>query len=396
MADSSGLVTVGLFAGIGGLEEGLQRAGHKTRVLCEIDSAAQIVLKSRFPGVPLIADVREASIEPKDELIVAGFPCTDLSQAGRTAGIEGRYSGLVGQVFRMLDEGADPAWVLLENVPFMLVLGGGSGVRYLTEQFASRGYRWAYRVLDTRAFGIPQRRRRVYFLASRHLDPAPRLLSGSIDPVEYTTGAAYGFYWTEGVRGLGWAVDAVPTLKGGSTIGIPSPPAIWLGDGRVVTPDIRDAERLQGFPADWTRPAVDQGCRIGTRWRMVGNAVTVDVAEWVGRQLVGPAPRQRPRGEEFSPASKWPEAAWGSGDRAFRSDVSSWPVSRPFVPIDRFLRYPPKPLSARATAGFLKRLGQSSLRYRPEFWEALEKHHAAMVADAARTETCPKADVFPV
>ena len=56
----------------------------------------------------------------------------------------------------------------------------------------------------------------------------------------------------------GWAVDAVPTLKGGSTVGIPSPPAIWYPDDDYIgTPDIRDAERLQGFDAGWTAVAVD-------------------------------------------------------------------------------------------------------------------------------------------
>src|SRR5690606_35704194 len=80
---------------------------------------------------------------------------------------------------------------------------------------------------------------------------------------------SFGFYWTEGIRGLGAAVDAVPTLKGGSTIGIPSSPAILLPNGRVVTPDIRDAERLQGFPADWTQPA-ETVARKSVRWKLVG------------------------------------------------------------------------------------------------------------------------------
>jgi DNA (cytosine-5)-methyltransferase 1 len=56
---------------------------------------------------------------------------------------------------------------------------------------------------------------------------------------------AHGFYWTEGIRGLGWAPDSFPTLKNGSTVGIASPPAVLLPSGDVVTPDIRDAERLR-------------------------------------------------------------------------------------------------------------------------------------------------------
>lgn len=95
---------------------------------------------------------------------------------------------------------------------------------------------------------------------------------------------AFGFYWTEGTRGLGWAVDAIPTLKGGSSIGIPSPPAILLESREVVTPSIRDAERLQGFPTDWTQPA-EEVTRKGQRWKLVGNAVSVPVAEWIGRRL---------------------------------------------------------------------------------------------------------------
>jgi len=174
----------------------------------------------------------------------------------------------------MLDE-AEPAptWLLLENVSFMLSLDRGRAMHWLTEQLETRGYTWAYRVVDTQAFGLPQRRQRVLLLASRTEDPRPALLEQEHGPVEIEdrTGLSCGFYWTEGLRGLGWAVDAVPTLKGGSTIGIPSPPAIWEpGTGRVVTPDLRDAERLQGFPADWTLAADEPPLR--QQWRVTNEA----------------------------------------------------------------------------------------------------------------------------
>ena len=95
---------------------------------------------------------------------------------------------------------------------------------------------------------------------------------------------ACGFYWTEGIRGLGWAFDAIPTLKGGSTVGIPSPPAIILPDGIIVKLNIQDAERIQGFEAGWTQPA-ELVARPGMRWKLVGNAVTVGAAEWIGRRI---------------------------------------------------------------------------------------------------------------
>ena len=108
--------------------------------------------------------------------------------------------------------------------------------------------------------GLPQRRERVYLLASKEGDPRDVLFvddEGEPSPPDPATwrSMACGFYWTEGLRGLGWAYDAVPTLKGGSTIGIPSPPAIVLPSGQIVLPDIRDAERMQGLEVDWTQPA---------------------------------------------------------------------------------------------------------------------------------------------
>ena len=97
-------------------------------------------------------------------MVSAGFPCQDLSQAGRTAGIPGEGSGLVREVFRL--SGSNPATgrVLLENVPFMLQLERGRAMRLLTESL-ERGYPWAYRIIDSRAFGVPQRRERVVVLA---------------------------------------------------------------------------------------------------------------------------------------------------------------------------------------------------------------------------------------
>src|SRR5207248_358372 len=168
-----------------------------------------------------------------------------------------------------------PRWLLLENVPFMLQLDGGEAMRYLTHRLEQLGFRWAYRIVDARSFGLPQRRRRVLVLASREEDPRGPLLTrdaGAPEQPAVEDGVACGFYWTEGIRGLGWAVDAIPTLKGGSSIGIPSPPAIWRpGTRRIVTPDLRDAERLQGFPAEWTAPADSpRRRRNSARWKLVG------------------------------------------------------------------------------------------------------------------------------
>ena len=94
----------GLFAGIGGVEKGFQLARLESELLCEIDLSAKSVLRKHFPDIPLHDDIRTLKSLPEVEVIAGGFPCQDLSQAGRTAGIKGNNSGLVSHVFRLLDK----------------------------------------------------------------------------------------------------------------------------------------------------------------------------------------------------------------------------------------------------------------------------------------------------
>ncbi|MAA77612.1 MAG: hypothetical protein CL916_00005, partial [Deltaproteobacteria bacterium] len=163
----------GLFAGIGGFEIGLNRAGFKTIMLCEIDSYAQEVLeywkknahkdfdKPPFADVDLSQkDITKLKKLPKVTLLTAGFPCQDLSLAGSKAGITGERSGLINEVFRLLESANEesPDWVLLENVSYMLGLENGKAMRVIVDRFETLGYKWAYRELDARSFGVAQRR----------------------------------------------------------------------------------------------------------------------------------------------------------------------------------------------------------------------------------------------
>ena len=152
------LRVAGLFAGVGGIELGFQRQGFATRGLCEIDEAGRSVLRKQFdlPANRLWRDVTALAGLPKVDLVTAGFPCQDLSQAGRKSGISGSQSSLVDHVFRLLDKANTPS-VLLENVSYMLRLDRGAAMSHLVNRFEERGYDWAYRVVDVRSFGIPQR-----------------------------------------------------------------------------------------------------------------------------------------------------------------------------------------------------------------------------------------------
>lgn len=366
----------GLFAGIGGLEQGLAKAGHESCFLCEIWEPARAVLADKMPDVPCERDVSGLISLPADiDLLVGGFPCQDLSQAGRTKGISGTRSSLVGHIFRLIDRQPVP-WVVLENVSFMLQLDKGNAMRFLVEAFEERGYRWAYRVVNSLAF-LPQRRERVLFVATTtDVDPASVLLTDEAEPILAETNLekrAHGFYWTEGVRGLGWAADAIPTLKNGSTVGIASPPAILLPSGSIVTPDIRDAERLQGFPEDWTK-AAERVSRASLRWSLVGNAVSVPVAEWLGARLIEPGAYDTYRDGDLPANGRWPKAARFDGQHRHSVVIGAYPHWRARLPLTEFLRHPGKPLSARATRGFLSRTERATLRFAEGFQDRLRNH----------------------
>ena len=370
----------GLFAGIGGLEAGLGAVGYEATLLCEKDPDAVAVLRHRFPDVEVHPDIQELDALPSCEVVTAGFPCQDLSMAGSKVGIGGERSGLVTRLFDLLGAAsAQPRWLVIENVPYMLSLSRGEAMAFLTSELERLGFRWAYRVVDARAFDVPQRRLRVVLVASRTEDPTAVLFGSTREPTSNDStdvddpSRAYGFYWTEGKRGLGWTVDAVPTIKGGSTIGIPSPPAIWhrpLGE-KIGLPDIRDLERMQGFAPDWTASA-----RSRQRWRLVGNAVCVRVAEWLGSCLTAPPGLRLPT-KPSKRLRRWPKAAYGGpGIQTMEVEASAWPTAPEVrTPLHDFLKHPLRPLSPRATRGYLSRTAQAtSLNFPPGFIDALRVH----------------------
>lgn len=376
---------VALFAGIGGIEVGLMKSEIDAVQFCEIDPLAQRVLKKHFPGAAVVDDVQQIEAIPDCDVLTAGFPCQDISQAGPKRGIDGARSGLVSHLFRVLsaqDKKRRPEWILIENVSNIISLHRGDAMTYLADQLEGLGYSWAYRVVDARAFGVPQRRLRMVLVASLHEDVRQVIFSQNVanPPIGDSLGdidetAYYGFYWTEGRLGLGWARNAVPTLKNGSTIGIPSPPAIWIPNENFFgTPDIRDAERMQGFAMDWTLVSSnDTRQQRNNRWRQVGNAVCTKMSEWVGRQIVCPKQDVVAEYQPFT-SGRWPKACWGANGKKFAVAVSTWPVIWKQHPLSQFLRFPMKPLSFRGASGFHDRAIRSTLiRYPRRFLQSLEQ-----------------------
>ena len=304
---------ISLFSGIGGFDLGFQRAGMECAGMVEIDKPCQEVLRRQFPGVPIYDDVREVGKKTHErgsiDLICGGFPCQDVSVAGKRAGIAGERSGLWYEFARIIDE-IEPAWVVIENVPGLLSSNKGRDFAVILQWLAQRGYGVAWRVLDAQYFGVAQRRRRVFVVASfgdgraaevlfeREGGPGvtqPRREAGE-DVAPTIGGVSNG----GGANGPGRDVDSITSLvvvmahgQANAEIVIDCSPSLTLNrEAPIVfncTPLVGvrrlmpiECERLQGFPDGWTDGQPDT-----RRYRQLGNAVAVPVTEWLGRRIVG-------------------------------------------------------------------------------------------------------------
>jgi DNA (cytosine-5)-methyltransferase 1 len=167
------LTAVSLFAGVGGFDLALERSGVKVVASVEIDQKASAILAKQFPNSKLFNDIKgvtgeqliNAGFDPRNGIITGGFPCQDLSMAGKRAGLGGARSGLFWEICRLLDETKAQNFIL-ENVPGLLSSNQGKDMAAVLEALVERGYRIGYRVLDAQYFGVPQRRRRVFIVGS--------------------------------------------------------------------------------------------------------------------------------------------------------------------------------------------------------------------------------------
>ena len=170
----SEMTGVSLFAGIGGFDLAMQRQGVRVVASVEIDKNCNKVLAQHFPNTKQFNDITEvkgsdlieAGFTPDRGIITGGFPCQDLSVAGKRAGLAGARSGLFWEAARIVEE-TQSNWFIIENVPGLLTSNSGADFGVVIGTMADLGYGVAWRVLDAQYFGVPQRRRRVFIVGKR-------------------------------------------------------------------------------------------------------------------------------------------------------------------------------------------------------------------------------------
>ena len=164
---------VSLFAGVGGFDLGFEKAGMTCVGQVEIDKNARKVLEKHWPDVSRHDDVTtakgwadERGLVGNVDVVCGGFPCQDVSVAGKRAGLAGERTGLFWDALSFATH-VQAKWIVLENVPGLLSSNQGRDFEVILTALADAGYSHIeWRVLDSQFFGVPQRRRRVFIVAS--------------------------------------------------------------------------------------------------------------------------------------------------------------------------------------------------------------------------------------
>ena len=158
-------ITVGsCFSGIGGLELGLEwTGGFETKWQIENDPYATKVLEKHWPNVQRFSDIRDVVRPPAVDLICGGFPCQDVSLAGKRSGLSGKRTTLWGQMYRLICE-VEPRWVLAENVPGLLSSDAGQFFGNILRDLAKQGYDVEWGMLSAASVGAPHLRQRIFIL----------------------------------------------------------------------------------------------------------------------------------------------------------------------------------------------------------------------------------------
>lgn len=295
MTDHNGCVS-SFFAGIGGFDVAFERNGFKSVFQCEINKFCTSVLDHHWPKVKRFADIQKLDPDaiPESDIWCGGFPCQDVSVArgskGRD-GLKGKNSGLF-YPFLELIKARKPKVLLLENVVGLLSSHNGQDFRVILEELTALGYAVAWRIMNSRYYGAPQSRPRVFICASLSDPELPfRAL------YEELPGAK------PGSRRAGFLEEYSCELSGAMVPGVAYCLAATSGRHtgtdwsrtyisyksavRRLTPT--ECEGLQGFPRDWTNIPLLKGKNTAEcdtpRYHALGNAVAVPVIEWIASNI---------------------------------------------------------------------------------------------------------------
>jgi DNA (cytosine-5)-methyltransferase 1 len=289
-----------LFAGIGGFRLGIEQAFGKENVefvfVSEWDKYAAQIYERNFNEKPDTRDIREVQDIPDHDLLTAGFPCQSFSIAGKRGGFEDTRGTLFFEIARIAKQ-KQPRLLLLENVKGLLSHDKGKTFGTILNTLDELGYDLQWQVLNSKNFGVPQNRERVFIVGHLRGTPRPEVFpigkaNGEDVGLEVRPEAKQQVSPTIGTPSGGHHIPTVRyplkfmkrnqrnvdgdhsfTVDGANTGGIRRGTKI-----RRLTPT--ECERLQGFPDGWT-----EGISDTQRYKCLGNAVTTNVVYEIGKRI---------------------------------------------------------------------------------------------------------------
>ena len=310
-----------LFSGIGGFEKAFQQAGDMVEIVftSEIDKYARQIYKKNF-GVEPHGDITQinAAEIPDHDILCGGFPCQAFSVAGKRRGFEDTRGTLFFEIMRIA-EAKRPKLLFLENVKGLLSHDRGRTFQTILRSMDELGYDAEWQVFNSKNHGVPQNRERVFLIGhlrgagtrpifpitedDRQVDDLQRLNANTLT-ARYEGAQAVGTYIIENqlnaqrVPDIITNSECIPVLtpdretkrQAGRRFKDNGDPSFIVTaqdrHGIMTDNNIRrltptECERLQGFPDGWT-----DGISDTQRYKCLGNAVTVNVVEFVARRLI--------------------------------------------------------------------------------------------------------------
>ena len=298
-----------LFAGIGGFRLGMERAGHKCVGYCEIDKYARLSYNAihNTEGEIDYKDITEVTNEEfrklrgKVDVICGGFPCQAFSIAGNQLGFEDARGTLFYEIARAAEQ-IKPRYLFLENVRNLLSHDKGKTFERMLKILDELGYDAEWQVLNSKNFGVPQNRERVFIIAHLRGERTYRVFpitrgvtrvsnEGSINKVYKVREAVKAGYTLASVGdSINFAYINSKLRRGrvgkqvANTLLTSPEQAVILPDLKIRKLTPRECWRLQGFP-DWAFDKAQEVNSNSQLYKQAGNSVTVNVIEEIAKRL---------------------------------------------------------------------------------------------------------------
>jgi len=309
---------IDLFAGIGGFRIAMEAFGGECVFSSEIDKFARLTYTTNFKDIPM-GDITKIAVQdiPKHDVLCAGFPCQSFSISGKQTGFDNTSGTLFFEIARIADF-LKPKVIFLENVANLRKHNDGKSIQVMASIIESLGYRVNYKILNASDFGVPQSRKRIYFVCFREdLDSAsfefPNIIPENQcyleDILLPNTKVKKYFLNLEnktvvfkeklenieykkrpiriGIINKGGQGDRIYSPKGHAVTlsayggGSGAKTGAYLVEGVIRKLSPIECRRLQGFPEDYKIPVSDQQA-----WKQFGNSVAVPVLKAIIHQFI--------------------------------------------------------------------------------------------------------------